>query len=113
MTSQDVFYSKGKNDECWTPDYGVKPILKYIPKDAVVWCPFDTADSEFVKQISKTNKVIATHIWGGAGHSFVRTKRALGLHCFQSAFYKQKRYVRAGFTVRKALCSDYEHCMAQ
>lgn len=65
MTSQDVFYSKGKNDECWTPDYGVKPILKYIPKGAVVWCPFDTPDSEFVKQISKSNKVIATHIWGG------------------------------------------------
>ena len=21
--------------------YGVKPIIKYIPKDAVVWCPFD------------------------------------------------------------------------
>lgn len=28
MTSQDVFYSKGKNDECWTPDYGVKPMFE-------------------------------------------------------------------------------------
>lgn len=65
MTSQEVFYSKGKNDECYTPDYGVKPILKYIPEGAVVWCPFDTEESEFVKQISKTNKVIASHIWGG------------------------------------------------
>lgn len=65
MTSQEVFYSKGKNDECYTPGYGVKPILKYIPKGAVVWCPFDTPESEFVKQISKTNKVIASHIWGG------------------------------------------------
>ena len=65
MTSQEVFYSKGKNDECYTPDYGVKPILKYIPKGAVVWCPFDTEESEFVKQISKTNKVIASHIWRG------------------------------------------------
>ena len=79
MTSQDVFYSKVKNDECWTPDYGVKPILKYIPKDAVVWCPFDTADSEFVKQISKTNKVIATHIWGG-GRIFFRTnQKSIGI----------------------------------
>ena len=65
MTSKDILYNKGKNDECYTLDYGVKPILKYIPKDAVVWCPFDLPDSEFVKQISKTNKVIATHIREG------------------------------------------------
>ena len=62
MTSQDILYSKGKNDECYTPAYGVEPILKYIPKGAVVWCPFDTKDSEFVKLISKEHKVIATHI---------------------------------------------------
>ena len=57
-----VLYSKGKNDECYTPDYGVTPIIKYIPKDAVVWCPFDTEESEFVKQISVTNRVIRSHI---------------------------------------------------
>ena len=42
--------------------YGVKPILKYIPKDAKVWCPFDTAASQFVKQISQTNEVVYSHI---------------------------------------------------
>ena len=30
MTSQDILYSAGKNDECYTLDYGVKPILKYM-----------------------------------------------------------------------------------
>ncbi len=62
ISSQNVLYSKGKNDECYTPDYGVKPILKFIPKDAIIWCPFDTKDSEFVKQISKQNKVVFSHI---------------------------------------------------
>ena len=62
MNSQKTAYGKGKNDECYTLDYGVEPILKYIPKGAIVWCPFDTIDSEFVKQISKTNKVVNTHI---------------------------------------------------
>jgi len=62
INSKEVLYSKGKNDECMTLDYGVKPILKYIPKEWVVWCPFDTKDSEFVKQISKTNKVLYSHI---------------------------------------------------
>ena len=65
MNSKEILYSSGNNDECYTPDYGVKPILKYIPKDAVVWCPFDTLDSEFVKQISKTHQVIFSHICDG------------------------------------------------
>lgn len=63
IDSQKVLYSQGNNDECYTPDYAVKPIIKYIPKDWAVWCPFDKEDSEFVKQIKANgNKVIATHI---------------------------------------------------
>lgn len=58
MNSRKILYSSGNNDECLTPAFGVKPILKYIPKNAVVWCPFDTEQSEFVKQISKQNKVV-------------------------------------------------------
>ena len=65
MDSKKILYSTGNNDECYTPDYAVKPILKYIPKEAIVWCPFDTEESEFVKQISKTNKVIFSHIKTG------------------------------------------------
>ena len=66
IDSQSILYSVGKNDECLTPDYGVKPIIKYIPKNAVVWCPFDTEKSEFVKQIrANGNKVIYSHISNG------------------------------------------------
>ena len=46
MDSKELMYSSGNNDECYTPDYGVKPILKYIPQNAKVWCPFDKAESE-------------------------------------------------------------------
>ena len=54
MESKDILYSKGNNDECYTPDYWVKPILKHLkkfPRNTIVWCPFDKNDSEFVKQI--------------------------------------------------------------
>ena len=61
----ETMFSKGNNDECYTPEYGVTPILKYIPKDATVWCPFDTIESEFVKQIGLTNPVIHTHLNDG------------------------------------------------
>lgn len=61
-TSKDILYSSWNNDECYTPDYGVTPILEFIPKWSIIWCPFDKEDSEFVKQISKTNEVVFSHI---------------------------------------------------
>lgn len=66
INSKKVLYSKGNNDECMTPNYGVEPIIKYIPNGGVIWCPFDKEDSEFVKQIRQAgHKVIATHIDNG------------------------------------------------
>lgn len=59
------------SDEVYTPAYAVKPILKYIKKDAVVWCPFDTEQSEYVKMIRAAgHKVIATHIDSGNNFFF-------------------------------------------
>ena len=66
IDSKSVLYSGGSNDECYTLPYAVTPIIKYIPKDWVVWCPFDTEESEFVKQIKANgNKVIHSHISEG------------------------------------------------
>lgn len=65
IDSKKVLYSNGGGNEAYTPAYGVTPILKYIPKDSVVWCPFDTAESEFVKQISQQNSVVYSHISEG------------------------------------------------
>ena len=66
MNSRKILYGKGANDECITLSYAVKPIIKYLPKNWTVWCPFDTKDSEFVKQISENgNRVIHSHISEG------------------------------------------------
>lgn len=66
MDSKNILYSGGKNDECLTLAYAVEPIIKYIPEGAVVWCPFDKEDSEFVRQITENgNKVIRSHIDDG------------------------------------------------
>lgn len=32
MKSNDILYSSGRNDECYTPRYAVEPLLKYLPK---------------------------------------------------------------------------------
>ncbi len=67
MESKDILYSKGKNDECFTPDYAVIPLLKYIPKDKIIWCPFDEEDdSEFVRIFRENGfEVISSHISEG------------------------------------------------
>lgn len=62
MKSDKILYSKGKNDECMTLRSGVLPIVPYLPKDKVIWCPFDKKDSEFVKVLTdKGFKVIYSH----------------------------------------------------
>jgi hypothetical protein len=43
--------ANSKNDEYYTPEYAVKPILKYIQDGSSVWCPFDTEESHFVKML--------------------------------------------------------------
>ena len=30
-----------ESNENYTPYYAVDPIIKYIPKDKTIWCPFD------------------------------------------------------------------------
>ena len=65
IDSSAVLYSGGNNDECYTPDYAVQPILEYIPKDVTVWCPFDKEESQFVIQISKNNNVVHSHLDNG------------------------------------------------
>jgi hypothetical protein len=65
LDSKKLMYSEGNNDECYTPDYGVEPILEFIPEGKIIWCPFDTQESEFVKQISVKNKVVYSHLGDG------------------------------------------------
>ena len=60
---QEVLYSPGANDEQKTPAYAVLPLVKYIDKTKVIWCPFDDETSEFVRVFrANGNKVIFSHI---------------------------------------------------
>jgi hypothetical protein len=80
-TSREIFWGGDDgvladlNDECHTPGDAVAPILKYIPKRATVWCPFDKSNSEFVKQISLTNKVTYSHINEGQDFFYYEPKK--------------------------------------
>jgi hypothetical protein len=54
------------NDEFYTPLYAVTPILKHIKPNSKIWCPFDTSESIFVKElISQGHDVSNTHLSNG------------------------------------------------
>lgn len=38
-------------DECYTPFYAIDPILKYLPKDKIIWCGFDEEWSSFYQSL--------------------------------------------------------------
>jgi hypothetical protein len=66
--SNEILYSKGSNDECYTPEYGVLPILEFLEpfKGKTIWCPFDQDSSNFFKVLVKNGfKVVRSHIDDG------------------------------------------------
>jgi len=67
----DIVAGSG-NDEFYTPEYAITPILKYLKPNSVVWCPFDTDDSLFVKILNANDHfVLNTHL--SAGFDFFST----------------------------------------
>lgn len=63
IDSQKVLYSTGNNDECYTPAYVVEEIIPYLPKDKIIWCPFDKEDSAFVTVLKYHGfNVVNSHI---------------------------------------------------
>ena len=54
------------NDEFYTPNYAIEPILKYLKDNSTIWCPFDTEESNYVKLLKeKGHNVIYSHIQNG------------------------------------------------
>lgn len=60
------YRKRPQGDEQYTPHYAVLPIIKYLPRNAVVWCPFDTENSEFVLALKEAGyKVEYSYIFTG------------------------------------------------
>lgn len=67
MESRQVLWSEGgRSDEWMTPAFAVKPLLKYVHPRLRIWCPFDTAESNFVKVFREAGReVVHSHICDG------------------------------------------------
>ena len=55
-----------KSDEFYTLDYAIIPLIKYIPKNKTIWCPFDKKESRYVVLLKEYGyEVIHGHIETG------------------------------------------------
>lgn len=62
----EVAQSTATKDEFYTPEWAITPILAYLKPESIVWCPFDTEQSLYVKVLSEAgHKVISTHLESG------------------------------------------------
>lgn len=51
------------NDEFYTPEYAIFPIMKYLKPNSRILCPFDSENSNFLKLLrSKWHTVVNSHI---------------------------------------------------
>ena len=63
---REIGENKGGSDEWYTPPEAVYPLLQYIKPGSKILCPFDTAESEFVKILGNgSNIVLHSHISEG------------------------------------------------
>ena len=59
--------NRTKESDCmYTPYYAVEPLIKYIPKNKIIWTPFDMEYSAFVQLLrANGNIVFSSHIDNG------------------------------------------------
>lgn len=66
ITNKQEIGEVNPNDEFYTPNYAIEPILKYLKPSSTIWCPFDTEKSNYVKLlIENGHNVIHSHILNG------------------------------------------------
>ena len=56
------YMQKEKNDELYTPEYAIFPLLKYLPKNIKIWECTDYGESNITKVLKNNGyEVISTH----------------------------------------------------
>ena len=58
--------SNKKQDDLFTPAYAVDPIIKYLSKDKIIWCPWDCEWSAFYQRLKEEGfKVVRSSLEEG------------------------------------------------
>lgn len=97
-----IYNTSGKNDECYTPRYVVESIIPFVPKSFVIWCPFDTEESFFVKVLKENGfKVIYSHISMGQNFYDYEPKEHWDIIISNPPFTNKKQIFERAFQLGK------------
>lgn len=84
--------ANSRNDEYYTPEYVITPILKYLKPNSRIWCPFDRDESLFVKVFKENNfYVVNTHI--DYGQDFLKLESREDEYIISNPPYSRKTEV--------------------
>lgn len=96
------------NDEFYTSKDTVQQLIKILklPKDFIIWCPFDTPDSQFVKELSKHWKVVYSHISNGQNFYEYEPKK-WDIIISNPPFSKKRLLIERCLSFKKPFCLLY------
>lgn len=99
------------NNEFYTPSYTVEELINdilSIPKNKIIWCPFDTKDSNFVKVFTKLGyKVIYSHIETGQDFYKYEPKEKWDVLISNPPFSKKRLLIERCQSFNKPFCLLY------
>lgn len=89
-------------DEVLTPFYAVEPLLKYITKDKVIWCPFDEDWSAFYQIFLENGyKVIRSSIADGQDFFFYEPNEHYDVIISNPPFSKKDKVLQRLYELNK------------
>lgn len=91
-------------DEVITPFYAVEPLLKYLPKEKIIWCPFDCDWSAFVQTFKENGyNVVSSHLEDGKDF-FSYEPEQWDIIVSNPPFSKKDRVLERCYSFNKPFC---------
>lgn len=90
------------SDEVFTPAYAVKPLVKYLKPNSVIWCPFDQSWSQYVKVFTESGfEVIYTHIDNGQNFFYYEPENHYDIIISNPPFSQKDNVLKRLFELQK------------
>lgn len=91
-----------EGDEVYTPFYAVEPLLEFIPKDKIIWCPFDEKWSAFYQLfVEQGYKVIRSSIIEGQDFFTYEPQEHWDIMISNPPFSKKNKVLERAFNFNK------------
>ena len=91
------------NDEFYTPEYAIRPLLKYIPRDVkTIWCPCDQEKSKIVSVLRENGyKIVLSHIDDGQNFLTYEPDEPYDMIITNPPFSIKDRVIKRCYTLHK------------